>query len=57
MKIRIINLDKLIKEFCKIENSAKTTLNSMDIIKNLLEEYGLKKKNYSAKTSSIHIKS
>lgn len=55
--VGIINLDKLIKEFCKIEGSAKTILNSVDLIRNLLEEYGLKKEKYSTKTSSIQIKS
>ncbi|MFW9876218.1 MAG: hypothetical protein ACFFG0_24210 [Candidatus Thorarchaeota archaeon] len=55
--IGIINLDKLIKEFDKIEDFIKTTLNSVDIIKNQLEEYGLSKKKFNVEVSSGHIKS
>jgi len=53
----IINLDKLIEEFGKIEDSTKTTFNSLDIIKNLLEKYRLSKTNHSAKETSFQIKS
>jgi len=55
--VGIINLEGLIKEFSKIEDSSKITLNSIDTIKNLLQEYGLTKLNYSAKKPSFHIKS
>lgn len=55
--VGIINLDKIMEEFGKIEDSAKTVFNSIDIIKNLLEEYGLSKTNHSTKAISFHIKS
>jgi len=47
--VGIINLDKLIKELEKIEDSTKITFNSIEIIKNLFQEYGLTKINFSSK--------
>lgn len=50
--VGIINLDKIIEELGKIEDSSKITMNSLDTLKSLLQEYGLTKMNYGKKTSS-----
>ncbi|MFW9973626.1 MAG: hypothetical protein ACFFDF_25825 [Candidatus Odinarchaeota archaeon] len=55
--VGVINLDKLIDEFKKIKDSANVTLNSIDTIVNLFQEYRLTKFNYSSKKTSFHIKS
>jgi len=54
--VGIINLDTLIEELGKIEDTTKITMNSLDTLKNLFQQYGLTKMNYGKNKSSPYVK-